>query len=184
MTNGTTALIEQLRMRCEYGDAGLFRPWPQALTNVCRNKIHSATRFACPTTSMAPPASPHTTAARHVLNTEREVRTSAWHPLAPIASTRPWAGSRRVWVQLSWALLTRLKNTGQQRWHRGLSKHRNTVSVSSHEKRTIIRRHNNIIMVVITHLWRSTGREGAQYVQGSAQNSFVFLLYIIRGVVV
>lgn len=32
-------------------------------------------------------------------------------------------------------------------------------------------------MVVITHLWRSTGREGAQYVQGSARNSFVFPLY-------
>lgn len=26
-------------------------------------------------------------------------------------------------------------------------------------------------MVVITHLWRSTGRTGAEYVQGAAQNS-------------
>lgn len=35
-----------------------------------------------------------------------------------------------------------------------------------------------IIMVVITHLWRSTGRTGAEYVQGAAQNSpLVFCLY-------
>lgn len=33
-------------------------------------------------------------------------------------------------------------------------------------------------MVVITHLWRSTGRTGAEYVQGAAQNSpLVFCLY-------